>query len=137
MRLIKQGDEEGCGLACVAMAGSSTYAAVRKTYREVLGIERTDKIEGTQLSRLKEIMRRHGVSIEGRARRGNGLKPEQLNLDCDALLKVNLRLDGEEWHWVIWDNHRRRVLDPKQKPYVRLKCVSYWKLKRPSDDKNQ
>ena len=137
MRLVKQGDDEGCGLACVAMMSGASYAAVRKTYREVVGIERTDKVEGTQLRKLKEIMQRHGVAIEGRAHRGHGLKPEELNLDCDALLKINPRLGGEEWHWVLWDKRRRRVLDPKQKPYVRLKCVSYWKLRRTSDDENQ
>jgi hypothetical protein len=130
MRLIKQGDPYGCGLACVAMLAGISYAAVRKTYRELSDTTRYDAVEPTQLPMLKKIMGRHGVVVEGRMRR---IGDQSLNeLDCDALLKVNPRADGEEWHWVIWDHRRRRVLDPKVPPYKRLKPVAYWRLRRVS-----
>jgi hypothetical protein len=134
MRLVKQEDDEGCGLACIAMVAGTTYAAVRKTYREVLGIERSDKIKPTGLPVLKEIMRRHGVVIEGRMRHFKGRTPDELGLDYSALLKINPRREGDEWHWVIWDHTRGRMLDPKKPPYQRPKYDAYWKLRRISAD---
>ena len=132
MRLIKQRDDAGCGLACAAMVSGATYAAVRKTYRAITKTTRTDKVVATKLELLKEIMQRHGIAIEGRARKFGGRDPEELDLNCDALVKVNPRLEGEEWHWVVWDHRRNRVLDPKQPAYQRLKFVSYWRLRQTS-----
>ena len=129
MRLIKQDDDNGCGLACVAMVAGTSYAAVRRTYRDVCRKKRTDDVGTTSLSKLKEIMRRHDVAIDGRMKRSDQ-QPRDLDLDFDALLKVNTRLEGQEWHWVIWDHRRGLVLDPKRPPYQRLKLVGYWKLQR-------
>lgn len=136
MRLIKQGDDEGCGLACVAMLSGTSYAVVRKTYRELTDTNDGDRVEPTELRRLKQIMEKHGVVIEGRMKRIDDPKQfalknlDDLDLDCDALLMVNPREGGRKWHWVIWDHRRRRVLDPKVPPYKRLKRVGYWRLGR-------
>ena len=130
MRLVKQNDDDGCGLACVAMVTGTSYGAVRRTYREVFRKKRTDEVGTTSLSKLKKIMRRHDIAIDGRMKRFAGRKPDELDLGFDALLKVNPRLDGDEWHWVLWDHRRHRVLDPKRPPYERLRYVGYWKLRR-------
>lgn len=136
MRLIKQGDVYGCGLACVAMLAGTSYRVVRKTYREVTKTKEDDPIKGTDLRQLKQIMAKHGVVIEGRMKRIDDQKHvaleklDDLDLDCDALLKVNPRDGGKGWHWVIWDHRRRRVLDSKAPPYKRLKRVGYWRLGR-------
>src|SRR5687768_2221892 len=104
MRLVRQLDEYGCGLACVAMITGRSYSAIR----EALG---DDEVGPTQLSDLKEVMRRH------RIRCGERLVPlrtrSPMDLPFDALLKVNPRRAGREWHWVIWDHRRKRILDPK------------------------
>lgn len=136
MRLIKQGDNEGCGLACVAMLSGTSYAAVRNTYRAVTKTNEDDPVKPTDLRLLKQIMEKHGIVIEGRMRRIDDEKHvmleklDNLDLDCDTLLKVNPREGGRRWHWVIWDHRRRRVLDPKVPPYKKLKRVGYWRLGR-------
>ena len=38
------------------------------------------------------------------------------DLEDNAILKVNPRRGGAEWHWVVWDAKRRRLLDPRDPP---------------------
>ncbi|MCW3060053.1 MAG: hypothetical protein JWQ02_1874 [Capsulimonas sp.] len=128
MREIKQDDDDGCGLACVAMVANTTYAAVLETYRDVCGADLDDKVEPTRLPALKEIMRRHGVTIEGRGRWIGKRQPADLDLDCPALFKMNPRAGGK-WHWAIWDHRSSRLLDPKVPSYKKKKFISYWKLR--------
>ena len=120
MRRVKQLDEDGCGLACVAMLTARTYPAVRKDF--------PDKINGTHLRDLRAIMRHYGVKCGERLIPLRTRKPS--DLPFDALIKINPRVGGKEWHWVIWDQRRRRILDPKVPPYKRRKCISYVRLRR-------
>lgn len=120
MRLIKQWDELGCGLACVAMASGQTY-------REIRSFAFPDgEVEYTSMRQIRDIMSAYGVSL------GNRLIPfrtrRPTDLDFDALLKVNARQDGKFWHWVIWDYKRQKILDPRRPPYKRLRFVSYTKI---------
>jgi ABC-type bacteriocin/lantibiotic exporter with double-glycine peptidase domain len=121
MRLVKQRDDYGCGLACVAMVAGRPYSAIRKT----LG---SDEIGPTQLRELRVIMRQHGIIADER------LIPLRtrtaFELPFDALIKMNPRRHGKEWHWVIWDHLRRRILDPRMPAYKRRKFVSYVRLRR-------
>ena len=52
------------------------------------------------------------------------------NLTCDAVLKVWPRRNGRDWHWVVWDARRRRVLDPLPEPYKHIKAISYLPVTR-------
>ena len=47
------------------------------------------------------------------------------DLSCDAILKVWPRRDGRDWHWVVWDARRRRVLDSLPEPYKHIRAISY------------
>lgn len=118
----------GCGLACVAMAAGTTYSKLRAAIA-------TDEVEPTQLHELREMMRQHGVALEGRLTPFRTRKPT--DLPFDALLKANPRLAGKEWHWMIWDYRRRRVLDPKMPPYKRVKFVSYVELRRLAHERRE
>lgn len=50
MRLIKQGDRNGCARACVAMLAGTSYAAVRKTYWELTNAEEGAPCQGDRPS---------------------------------------------------------------------------------------
>jgi hypothetical protein len=120
VKRVPQLDEYGCGLACVAMVAGRTYSHIRESL-EYGGVG------ATQLRELRKIMADHGVSCGRRLIPFRTRNPTDLRFD--ALLKVNPRLRGREWHWVIWDHRRQRVLDPKKKPYKRLKFVSYVRIR--------
>lgn len=117
MRLIKQFDDDGCGLACTAMAAGTTYRAVRNFAFP------DGEVESTSTRRLREIMEAHGVKLGKRLVPFRGKHPSDLGFN--ALLKVNVRRNGSEWHWVLWDCERKKVLDPRRPPYKRLRYTSY------------
>ena len=73
------------------------------------------------------MMKEHGVRLGPRLIPFGKRCPS--DLPFDALLKVNKRKD--DWHWVIWDYERQKVLDLKRPPYERLRPVSYVRLYRP------
>ena len=125
MRLVKQFDDDGCGLACAAMAAGTTYRIVRDFAFP------DGEVETTSPSRLRKIMEAHGVGLGRRLIWLRGKHPSELGFD--ALLKVNVRKNGREWHWVLWDHQRQKVLDPKRPPYRRLRFVSYVRLFRCED----
>ncbi|MBY0619981.1 hypothetical protein [Sphingomonas ursincola] len=124
MRLVKQFDEDGCGLACTAMAAGTTYRKVRAFAFP------DGEVTGTSTRRLREIMEAHGVTLGDRLIPMRGKHPKDMELGFDALLKINVRQNGREWHWVLWDHQRQKVLDPKRPPYERLRFVSYVRLMR-------
>jgi ABC-type bacteriocin/lantibiotic exporter with double-glycine peptidase domain len=121
MRLVKQRDEYGCGLACVAMVAGRPYSAIRKA----LG---SNEVGPTQLRELREIMRQHGIVADERLIPLRTRTP--FELPFDALIKMNPRRGGKEWHWAVWDHRSRRILDPRSPAYRRRKFVSYVRLRR-------
>lgn len=120
MRLVKQFDDDGCGLACVAMAAGTTYRKVRASAFP------DGEVEVTSTRRLREIMEDHGVTLGPKLVPFRSRRP--CDLSFDALLKVNVRQEGYEWHWVLWDHERQKVLDPKRPAYKRLRFMSYVRL---------
>lgn len=120
MRLVKQCDELGCGLACTAMAAG-------RTYREIRSFAFPDgEVTYTSPKRLREIMQAHGISLGDRLIPFRSRHPT--DLEFDALVKVNARQKGRYWHWVIWDYDRQKILDPRKPPYKRPRFVSYVRL---------
>lgn len=120
MRLILQKHENDCGIACVAMLAEVPY---RRALSEIFP---DGEIELTQAPTLRDALirfsRRPGravVPLRGRDYR---------TLAHPALLKVNPRLQGFEWHWVVWTGSK--VLDPKNPPYAlsRLRPVGYLRV---------
>ena len=93
MRLVKQADELGCGLACAAMAAGRTYGEIR-SFAFPDGV-----VNYTSTKRLREIMDAHGVTLGDRLIPFRTRRPSDLQFD--ALVKVNTRQGGRYWHWVI------------------------------------
>lgn len=123
MRVVKQFDDEGCGLACTAMAAATKYRIVRaRAFPD-------GAVVVTSTKRLRAIMGEFGVTLGNRLISLRDKHPRTLAFD--ALLKVNPRQNGKEWHWVIWDHERQLILDPRRPPYKRYRKVSYVRLFQP------
>ncbi|TPK80389.1 hypothetical protein FJ527_01025 [Mesorhizobium sp. B2-4-18] len=120
MRLVKQSDENGCGVACVAMIADITYSQARK---QMFGDRRGGY---TNTGDLRRALAQLGIQTGPRLVR---LKKNQTpaELPFDAILKTNVKQDGE-WHWVIWDSGRQKVLDSRVPPYRKYRHRSYLEI---------
>jgi hypothetical protein len=76
----------------------------------------------TSTGELRRGLRKLGIRAGKRLipLRGRRLR----SLETDAILKVNLGLDGY-WHWVVWDAGRQVLRDPRRTPYKRCRVISY------------
>jgi ABC-type bacteriocin/lantibiotic exporter with double-glycine peptidase domain len=118
VRRIVQTDNTGCGIACLAMLAGVSYAEAR---RAVFGRYHPGDCS-TSTGELRRGLRKLGIRAGKRLipLRGRRLR----SLETDAILKVNLGLDGY-WHWVVWDAGRQVLRDPRRTPYKRCRAISY------------
>lgn len=119
MRRVRQLDDNGCGIACVAMIAGITYTEARK---QMFG---NKPLTYTKSKELQKALRRHGIRIDGRLRPLG--KRNYKTLARPAILKVRWTKSGP-FHWVVWDIRRRRVLDPLEPPYTRFRVTSFLSL---------
>jgi hypothetical protein len=127
MKRISQLDEDGCGVACVAMIAGVSYHEARK---RMFGDQ---NVTVTRTRELREALRDFGIACTGKlipsTRRRHYKKLEQ-----DAILKVkSLRSGKKDWHWMVWDNRRKRALDPEKEKddrYVRPPVRSFLEIER-------
>lgn len=119
MRLVRQRDKDGCGIACVATLGGLPYRRARIELFRRTGPRNSSL---TNTGDLRRALKKRGFRVSRR------LKPlyrrQLIDLKANAILKVNPKPNGS-WHWVIWDAKRRQILDPeghRKRPY---RYVSY------------
>jgi hypothetical protein len=117
MRLIRARENYDCGVACTAMLAGVPYDEAR---RAVFGTRKGDR--RTQIRDLRAGLAQFGLCLARRSVSLAGRKIETIK--SDALVKTNVRSNGD-WHWVVWDERRKRVLDPSRPPYRRLRPHSY------------
>ena len=104
MRLIRQRDETGCGLACVAMLANTSYASVRS---DEFG---DDAMYAMTTQELIRVLRNYGMFP---AKKLMPLGKKRLReLPGNAVLAVK-QPHRRNWHWVVWDYARQRILDPQ------------------------
>ena len=108
MRLVKQRTKNDCGIAALAMIAGVEYAIAHAAlfgpdHEGPTWTDKDDMIRGAAIL---------GVTLSDRLVRC--VHPE--NLNCDALVRTNPLATGN-WHWVVWDSGRRKILDPL--PYKR------------------
>lgn len=106
MKLILQDDEDnGCGVACVAMIAGVDYAEARKV------------IYPNGRSRLTKTRDLHDALIYFRRkpladrRQPRGSRQIE-DLDCDALVFVEIADRYKAKHWMVWDSRAKQLLDP-------------------------
>ena len=106
LKRIEQGDDSGCGIACVAMVTGKTYPQAKKFFLERVFLP-TEKKPHTRHYQLRRALRMLSVATEKRAFR-NWRSIESL-----SIVPINRRQDGG-WHWVIFvpNGVRPYILDP-------------------------
>ena len=119
MKRVLQEDENGCGMACVAMLTGRDYpTACRKFFGKRRGTY-------TDTKHLRHALGLAGISS------GDRLVRLKVGETCaliktDAILKVRPRnRKTGSWHWVVWDAKRRIALDPRKRPYKNPTVYSY------------
>jgi len=115
MRRVFQDDENGCGVACVAMIAGITYDDARRI------IFKHRRGTYTNTTDLRRALKRLHVRIAGRMTPLGTLDYRRLREQ--AILKVNLYRGGT-WHWVVWDPRRKIILDPQRKHAKRYRVHS-------------
>ena len=121
MELIKQRTpDKDCGVACLAMIAGVSYEDA------MVALHKDAKPRRTLLNELVAASTLLEVKLEPQLIPLLGDHIETLS--GSALVKTNITRDG--WHWVVWDAESKTVLDPKIKPYVRLRPVSYAPFER-------
>lgn len=115
LRRVVQEDEDGCGLACIAMLLGVSYSEAKA----LCSHSRTGK---TWTHELRAALRRYGVrTAEWLEPIDEPTLPSLLGI---AILQSNYDPD-EGWHWAIWDGLVGRILDPKPVPYRRLRVNAF------------
>ncbi len=118
---IVQKDPFGSGIACVAMLAGKSYGAVAEEMFP------DGAVPHTNTGDLKLALEAYGLEPAGHLVPFRSTKYQDLK--DNAILKANPRRGGAEWHWVVWDAERRRLLDPREPPYKRIRACSYLRVR--------
>src|SRR6266481_121911 len=110
MKHIIQEDDNGCGVACVAMLADVSYGTARKAMFG-LGDVRETSTADLRKALLAFSLKPADRLVPLRTRHYSSLREP-------AILKANLR-KRNYWHWVVW-NPNQGILDP-DKPCNRYK----------------
>ena len=85
-------------------------------------------VSGTNTGDLRRALAIHGLELAHHSVPFRSTSYE--DLEDTAILKATPRRGGAEWHWVVWDAERRRLLDPKDPPYKQTRACSYLTVHR-------
>ena len=104
MRRVAQLDENGCGMACVAMLAGVSYRAACAIM--------SPRKRGTYTShaQLRRALKHYGIRLGERV----SLSGKQFNeLEVDGILSARIFWKGDDWsHWIVWEAKRQALLDP-------------------------
>ena len=120
MKRVLQENDEGCGVACVAMLAGVSYWEARVA---VFG-KRPRVVHSTHTADIRRALKRFGLRSAKRLISFGRETPEPKNIGINAILKVNRRKNGT-WHWIVWDSKRKRLLDPQRPAYKRPRLSSF------------
>lgn len=106
MKTVRQQDDNGCGVACVAMLAGITYGEARKQ------VYLSGRSRLTKTKDLLIALRKLGRQPVTDRRQPFGSKTET-DLEHDALVFVELTdEDGDQFkHWMVWDAESRNLRD--------------------------
>jgi ABC-type bacteriocin/lantibiotic exporter with double-glycine peptidase domain len=103
---VQQGDEKGCGIACVAMVSGKTYRQAKRFFLKKVFLP-TDRKPHTRHYQLRHALRKLGIATEKRLFRKWRL------IESLSIVPINRRSDTG-WHWVVFvpNGIRPYILDP-------------------------
>ena len=106
IRRVQQGDEEGCGIACVAMVTGKTYPQAKKFFLERVFFP-SERKPHTRHYQLRRALRKLKIATEKKAFR------HWRSIERLSIVPINRRQDGG-WHWVVFvpNGGRPYILDP-------------------------
>ncbi len=108
IRLIKQTDETGCGIACVAMITDRKYKEIKDLLMAQEGWKKPDRKLYTRVNQLTQLLNNLGVSSKK--------KKSKSFEEISGVSIVGIdRQNGGYFHWVIVikDSHRFIIIDPE------------------------
>lgn len=110
IRRVIQKDGTGCGLACAAMLGGTSYLRA-KTLAVRLGISSDRPPYYTSAGQLSLLLRNLGL----RPSKGRRLSKWE-SLQGLSVVGINYREKDDTWHWVVYvpSADGGYVLDPKK-----------------------
>lgn len=106
IRRVQQGDEEGCGIACIAMIMGKSYPEAKMFFVEQVFLP-TDRIPLTRHYQLRCALRKLGIATEKKKFR------KWRSIENLSIVPINRRRDGG-WHWVVYvpNGNRPYIMDP-------------------------
>lgn len=115
MRKVKQKNRTGCGIASVAMVANKTYSQVKKKMKS-LGCfkENRKNMFLTDYPDLKKVLKAYKIKSSKIYN-----KKSWNSIRKNAIVAINYNKKRDEWHWVIYDEKKECVIDPRSKKNYR------------------
>ena len=106
LKRIEQGDDSGCGIACVAMVTGKTYPQAKRFFVEHVFLP-TDRKPLTRHYQLRRALQKLRITTEKRLFRS------WRSIEDLSIVPINRRQDSG-WHWVVYvpNGGRPYILDP-------------------------
>lgn len=117
MKRVAQENENDCAAACVAMLAGVTLDGAKTL------LPARCEAYGTFTKHLRDALLVYGLETDALRSIGNR---DFADFSFDAALRGWLE---DDWHWVVWDAKRKKVLDPYEPGYV-FRCTSFVKVTR-------
>ena len=135
MRRIVQEDGTGCGLACIAMLAGKKYKTIRKTAKKELSDSAAHphgfgyrRRYYTTNSDVRKLAARYGLCVGRKVKFERQIRHRkrkisssfnaymiEKRLNSHAIVATHRKSNGY-WHFVVWDNDKGQILDPRKKP---------------------
>jgi len=103
---VQQEDENGCGIACVAMVTGKTYPQAKRFFVEHVFLP-TDRKPHTRHYQVRRALRKLRIATEKRVFR------TWRSIESISIVPINRRQDSG-WHWVVFvpNGVHPYILDP-------------------------
>jgi hypothetical protein len=114
------------------MVANVGYVKARQILFSKKQIENLNCYSYTSVRRLMAGLRKLGVERDRLRKRKN---ERYRSFKFDAVLAVDMKPGGlptGDFHWVVWDSTRKKVLDPDTPKYRRYKMSHFLSVKRPN-----
>ncbi|MEE9448385.1 MAG: cysteine peptidase family C39 domain-containing protein [Arenicellales bacterium] len=109
IRLVKQKDDTGCGIACAAMVANCSYEKAKRMLMKQEGWKKLNRKVYTRARHIKPLLNKLGLKCE--------IKKSKSWKDYDGLSIVGVNSDEDGYfHWVvvIKDKKHFLIIDPSK-----------------------